>query len=318
MLRETLPGMALSVVTPAPLGQGPWRAVRLAVCVAIAAAALGWGADATAGRWVATSTPGAAPTIMIRSPVNGGSYERGSRVLARYRCLAGSVTGTIVRCNGSVSIGHSLDTRSVGTKSFTVRATYRNGQTVTRTVHYTVWVYVNPLRTVADLHPSRIDMGVDYSGSGPILAIGRAKIITAGYVPGPEPCWGRTCAPAPGAWIAYRLLDGPFTGKYVYIVENITIKVRAGTVVAAGQSLAVLHDSSPNLEIGWAAGRRAETLAVARGHECSCTDPGGWSSIEGRNFNGFLVRLGAPSGYVTSIPRNQHMPRGWPRLPSRR
>jgi hypothetical protein len=157
-------------------------------------------------------------------------------------------------------------------------------------------------------------MGVDYSGSGPILAIGEAKVVAARYVPGPESCWGKTCAPAPGGWVVYRLLDGPFVGRYVYAVENITVKVKPGQIVRQGQMIAVLHQGSPNLEIGWAAGREAETLAVARHHRCACIDPGGWSSIEGRNFNDLLVWLGAPSGYLQETP-SQTMPRGWPTLP---
>ena len=175
--------------------------------------------------------------------------------------------------------------------------------------------YVNPLRRVANLRPSRIDMGVDYSGSGPILALGRAKVVLASdRLAGPESCWGRTCVPPPGDMIVYRLLDGPFAGKFVYVVENITIKVKAGQTVRAGATVAILHDASPNLEVGWASGHGPETLAAARGHQCSCRDPGGWSSIEGRNFNALLVSLCAPSGYVTSAP-GQRMPRGWPKLP---
>jgi hypothetical protein len=141
-------------------------------------------------------------------------------------------------------------------------------------------------------------------------------VITAGYFPGPKRCWGRTCAPAPGGWVAYRLRGGPFKGKYVYAVENITVRVKAGQIVRRGQTIATLHQGSPNLEIGWAAGHAAETLAVARHHQCACTDPGGWSSIEGRNFNRFLEWLGAPPGQLQQAPR-QHMPRGWPRLPRR-
>jgi hypothetical protein len=179
----------------------------------------------------------------------------------------------------------------------------------------TAWTYVNPVRDVANLVPSRIDMGVDYWGSGPILAIGDAKVVAARYIPGPESCWGKTCAPAPGAWVVYRLLDGPFAGKYVYIVENLTIDVKAGQLVRAGQRIAVLHPAQPHLEIGWAAGYSDETLAAADHHQCSCVDPGGWSSVEGRNFNGLLVRLGAPPGYLQQSPA-QSMPRGWPRLRS--
>jgi hypothetical protein len=179
--------------------------------------------------------------------------------------------------------------------------------------------YVNPLRAVAHLQASRIDMGVDYSGSGPILALGEGRVTMArDHDSGPVSCWGRTCAPAPGGIVVYRLLDGRFAGKYIYAVENITVSVKAGQTVRAGEKIATLHPASPNLEIGWASGHGAETLAVARGHQCTCGDPGGWSSIEGRNFDALLVWLGAPSGYLTTIPPGQHMPRGWPALPAHR
>jgi hypothetical protein len=248
--------------------------------------------------------------ITIATPRDGASYERGSRIIASFDCSE--------PCNAPVASGQAIDTTSLGTKSFTVSATDTTGNTVANTVHYAVWAYVNPLGAIARLQASRIDMGVDYSGSGPILALGRAKVVLAtDRLAGPESCWGRTCVPAPGDIIVYRLLNGPFAGKYVYVVENITINVKAGQTVRAGEKIATLHQGSPNLEIGWASGRGAETLAVARGHQCACSDPGGWSSIEGRNFDGLLVWLGAPSGYLTTTP-NQHMPRGWPRLPKRK
>jgi hypothetical protein len=189
----------------------------------------------------------------------------------------------------------------------------------TPTSTHTAWKYVNPLREVANLEPSRIDMGVDYSGSGPILAIGRAKVVLAtDKLAGPESCWGKTCVPPPGDMIVYRLLVGPFAGKYVYVVEHITISVKAGETVMAGEKIATLHEGSPNLEMGWATGHGAQTLAVARGHQGRGSDPGGWSSIEGRNFNNLMLWLGAPSGYATTIPANQQMPSGWPLLPGRR
>jgi len=95
------------------------------------------------------------------------------------------------------------------------------------------------------------------------------------------------------------------------------VNVKAGQTVSAGQRLAILHPASPNLEMGWASGRGAQTLAAADRHQCACVDPGGWSSVEGRNFDALLVWLGAPGGYLTTIPPNQHMPRDWPRLPPR-
>lgn len=288
----------------------------LAAAVAVGVVMLGGVSAASAGRLNSSVAAGAIPRIKFLSPRNGASYQRKARILARFRCTESGTASAITSCDGTVRPGDPIDTGSVGTKSFTVTATDTSGNRVRQTVRYSVWAYINPLRAVVGLRRSRIDMGVDYSGSGPIVAIGRAKVITAGYFPGPESCWGRTCAPAPGGWVDYRLLDGPFEGKFVYAVENITVSVKAGQTVRPGQTIAVLHHRAPNLEIGWAAGHGVETLAVARHHQCTCTDPGGWSSIEGRNFNSFLVWLGAPSGYLQQTPR-QHMPRGWPRLPRR-
>jgi hypothetical protein len=260
----------------------------------------------------------AAPTITIISPRNGASYQRGSRIVARFSCRAATPAARIASCLGDVPRGHPLNSSSAGEKRFTVTATDTSGNTVTQTVSYTVWTYVNPVRAVAGLQASRIDMGVDYSGSGPIAALGRAKIILAtDRLAGPEGCWGKTCVPPPGDMIVYRLLEGPFVDKYVYVVEHITITVKAGQTIRAGETVAILHQGSPNLELGWASGYGAYTLAAARRHQCSCTDPGGWSSVEGRDFNDLMVWLGAPSGYVTSTAPNQHMPGGWPALPRR-
>lgn len=277
-------------------------------------------ARATGAESLKLGHPAAAiPTITITSPRDGASYQRGARIVARFHCREDGTTGPIAGCRGTVATGHAIGTRSDGTESFTVTATDISGNTVTRTVHYTVWEYANPLREVGNLQPSRIDMGVDYSGSGPILALGRAKVVIAtDKLAGPESCWGRTCVPPPGDMIVYRLLDGPFAGKYVYVCEHITIGIKAGQTVKAGEKIATLHQGSPNLELGWASGRGVQTLAVARGHQGRGLDPGGWSSIEGRNFNSLMVWVGAPSGYVTTSPSDQQMPPGWPALPARR
>jgi hypothetical protein len=263
--------------------------------------------------------PMAKPAIMISSPAPGRSYQRRSRAIARYRCAEHGAGVAIVSCKGTVAPGRALDTAHNGLHSFTVIAIDAAGRKLAETVRYRVWSYANPLAEISGLEPSRIDMGVDYVGAGPILAIGRAKVLQAtDRTTGPESCWGKTCSPAPGDWIVYRLLDGPFAHKFVYVVENITILVKPGQLVRAGQQIAILHEGSPNLELGWAAGRPtgAWTLAAWRGPQCACADPGGWSSIEGRNFNTLLTWLGAPSGSLTTVPSGQRMPRGWPTLPA--
>jgi hypothetical protein len=258
----------------------------------------------------------ALPEITILQPSNRGSYEHRSRVPARFICSEGGITSAIARCRATVGAGHAINTRSVGTKLFRVVAVDKAGHRSVKTIRYDVWAYVNPLSQVSGLGPYRIDMGVDFSGSGPLLALGDARITFASnHDDGPPSCWGITCWPGGGA-VVYRLLNGPFAGKYVYYAERVTATVRVGQTVRAGQQVAIEHLGSPNIEIGWGSGRGPETLSIAYGHQAS-GDPGGWSAIEGRNFNSLLVRLGAPSGFLQPGVPSQSMPRGWPALPGR-
>ncbi|MBV8941310.1 MAG: hypothetical protein JO240_06235, partial [Solirubrobacterales bacterium] len=249
----------------------------------------------------------AGPSVRIVSPRPGGLYGLWSRVIARFSCTEGGTSGSIATCIGTVADGQAIDTRSSGTETFTVTATDTAGNTVTKSVNYTVLPYTNPLRFVRRLAPGRIDQGVDYAGSGPIRALGRGTVIKA---TNKDPGW-------PGhGWLLYQLARGPFAGKYVYVSENITVSVKAGQTVTTGEKIATLHDAYPNMETGWASGIRDTTLANADGHLCPCADPGGWSTIEGRNFGHLLVVLGARSGYLQPDPPKQRMPPGWPRLSS--
>lgn len=253
------------------------------------------------------------PTITISSPRTGASYQRGSRIVAQYRCSEAGQSSAIASCQGTVARGDPINTRSVGLEHFTVTATDTAGHQTVKTVHYTVWAYTDPLTSINGLQTGRIDMGVDYSGSGSILALGSGKVVRASnHDSGPSSCWGRTCWPG-GGIVIYRLSAGPFAGKYVYVAENITVHVKEGQHVIAGQAIATLHNAYPNMETGWASGTASETLAIADHHQCTCGDPGGWSAIEGRNFNQLLMALGAPSGNLQPNPPAQRMPAGWPR-----
>jgi hypothetical protein len=257
----------------------------------------------------------AIPRITMIAPFQGASYERGSRIIARFRCDEGGVTSTVATCTGSVARGRAIGTGRLGTVRFVVTAIDKNGTRRRTTVRYDVWIYLNPVREVSGLTPRRIDLGVDYAGTGPLLAIGRARVTTASDTDsGPSSCWAISCWPG-GGIVVMRLLDGPFAGKYVYVAEHITVSVRVGQTVSAGQQIATLYAGYPWSETGWAAGPGPEALARADGHWChTCPDVGDWSTIEGRNMNALLVRLGAPSGLFQPIP-NQSMPPGWPTWP---
>lgn len=175
--------------------------------------------------------------------------------------------------------------------------------------------YINPLRAASKLESGRIDMGVDYAGSGPVLALGDGRItFESNTDSGPSSCYGTTCWPV-GGIVVYRLSDGPFAGKYVYVAENITVHVSFGQIVRAGQQIATMHDRYPDVETGWASGNGPETLAIADRHQCTCGDPGGWSTIEGRNFDRLMISLGAPSGDLQPNVPTQTLPAGWPEIP---
>jgi hypothetical protein len=159
-------------------------------------------------------------------------------------------------------------------------------------------------------------MGIDFAGSGPVRALGDGRVTVASdHDLGPPSCYGRTCWPV-GGIVVYQLSDGPFVGRYVYVAENITVDVKPGQTVKIGQRIATAVDAYPYVETGWASGKGPETLAIADGHECPCGDPGGWSTVEGRNFGHLLAVLGAPSaGLLPNVPA-QSMPRGWPSIAS--
>jgi hypothetical protein len=147
--------------------------------------------------------------------------------------------------------------------------------------------YVNPLAQIANLQPKRIDQGVDYSGSGPLLALGSGTIRLTSEAGWPG-----------GAFIALQLDSGLLRGQIVYYAENVSPTASVGQRVNAGDVVGILHDAYPNLEIGWAGGgalggNLGDTLARANG---AVDGVGGVSTAVGVSFNQLLVSLGAPGG----------------------
>jgi len=147
-------------------------------------------------------------------------------------------------------------------------------------------------------------MGVDYAGSGPLLAIGDGQIGNV-YNSG----W-----PA-GVYITLTLSSGPYAGKIVYYAENIQSAVTVGQRVSAGDTIGTLINASPNLEIGWSADTLGTTLAKSLNQEYPWGDPGAWESAGGASMSRFLQSLGAPGGVggspIGGGPHGQNPP-GYP------
>jgi murein DD-endopeptidase MepM/ murein hydrolase activator NlpD len=100
--------------------------------------------------------------------------------------------------------------------------------------------YVNPFALSGELVTGRIDQGVDFTGSGPIVAIGKALVLQVG-----APGW-----PEEGG-VLYQLLDGPLKGQSIFVYEGVDATVEAGQIVEAGQQIATFRPGG-SIETGLA------------------------------------------------------------------
>ncbi len=145
----------------------------------------------------------------------------------------------------------------------------------------------------------RIDQGVDYVGTGPINAIGNARILRVG-----APGWPNGGAGPAGQGVLYKLLDGPQAGQIIFVYEGVRPTVKAGDEVVAGQQIATFYPGS-SIEIGFA---DASGVPLAHDHysEGKVT---GWGS----RMNAFLSSVGAP-GKLSPQFAQMLQPQEWSRV----
>ncbi len=157
--------------------------------------------------------------------------------------------------------------------------------------------YANPLRAVGGLSPERIDQGVDYSGFGPIYAIGDGVVLSTSVAGWPG-----------GTFISYRLTDGPAAGLVVYAAEDIEPLVQVGQAVTPATVLGTVYEGPDGIETGWSdpAGQ-GWTMAHDYGQFS-----GGNSTAFGANFSQLLQSLGAPGGILQNSPPTGALPAGLP------
>jgi murein DD-endopeptidase MepM/ murein hydrolase activator NlpD len=168
---------------------------------------------------------------------------------------------------------------------------------VTITFNSTPGSYSDPLRGINALTPERIDQGVDYSGYGPIYAIGDGVVLStvnAGW-PG-------------GTFISYRLSDGPASSLVVYAAEDIDPLVAVGQSVSSGTVLGTMYEGPDGIETGWAdPSGDGNSMANDAGQFS-----GSNSTAFGANFSQLLASLGAPPGIAQNDPPTGSLPSGWP------
>lgn len=132
--------------------------------------------------------------------------------------------------------------------------------------------YVNPFPDGAVR--SRTDQGVDFTGSGSIVAIGAAKILTTGAPGWPE-----------GGGVLYELLDGARAGQCIFVYEGVDASVNGGQKVGAGDQIATFRRGG-SIEIGF-----ADKSGIPLSHNEYVE---GKETKSGKEMAGFLTSIGAP------------------------
>jgi hypothetical protein len=162
--------------------------------------------------------------------------------------------------------------------------------------------YYNPLRGISGLVLERIDMGVDFSGSGPIYPLGYAVITSA---TGEADGWPG------GGWITYQLTNGPDAGLMVYVAEDVVPTVLPGTRVTPSTVIGEMFDGSDGIETGWAQPDAAQTeLAEAAAPEAGGV--GSFPTAIGTNFDELLQSLGVPAAPNFGQPVSGDVPANYP------
>lgn len=167
--------------------------------------------------------------------------------------------------------------------------------------------YKNPLRDVKNLVAKRIDQGVDYGGSGPVHPIGNGTIVNLKNDGWPG-----------GAFIVYKLKDGPAAGKFVFFAENCppVSSLNIGDAVTPDDVICNMIDADPHIETGWADGSgNPGSLGDALAHDVwgKSVDDTQHYTAYGQNFSQLLVKLGAPAGTKEAGSQKLgSLPSGWP------
>ena len=131
--------------------------------------------------------------------------------------------------------------------------------------------YVSPFLNAT---AGRIDQGVDFTGIGPIAAVGDARILQTGAPGWPE-----------GGGVLYQLLDGPRAGQIVFVYEGVEATVQAGDRVSAGQRIGTFV-AGGSIEMGF-----ADANGVPLSHA---------EYVEGKETRG--VRRWRPSSPASAAP----------------
>ncbi|MGH2974961.1 MAG: lytic murein transglycosylase [Solirubrobacterales bacterium] len=149
--------------------------------------------------------------------------------------------------------------------------------------------YVSPFLSATT---GRIDQGVDFTGTGPIAAIGDAEILKVGAPGWPE-----------GGGVLYKLLGGQRAGQIIFVYEGVEATVHAGQHVSAGDQIATFVPGG-SIEMGF-----ADANGTPLSHDEYVE---GEETQWGKEMASFLDSIGGASGLSASL--GQLSPDKWNRL----
>jgi len=149
--------------------------------------------------------------------------------------------------------------------------------------------YVSPFLSATT---GRVDQGVDFTGSGPILAVGDAEILATGAPGWPE-----------GGGVLYKLLSGQRAGQVIFVYEGVDATVHAGQHVSAGEQIATFRPGG-SIEMGF-----ADAAGVPLGH---AEYSEGKETVWGKEMASFLNSVGGASGLSPNL--GELSPDKWNRL----
>jgi murein DD-endopeptidase MepM/ murein hydrolase activator NlpD len=152
--------------------------------------------------------------------------------------------------------------------------------------------YISPFLSATT---GRIDQGVDFTGTGPIAAVGDAEILATGAPGWPE-----------GGGVLYKLLSGQRAGQVIFVYEGVQATVHAGQHVSAGDQIATFVPGG-SIEMGF-----ADAAGVPLSH---AEYSEGVETVWGREMASFLTGIGGASGLSPSL--GELSPQKWNRLMQR-
>jgi hypothetical protein len=247
------------------------------VLAAAAAVIVSGGAAAAAVTLLPGKSPATPAQHTVANTTAHGSTAGGTSALASNLQLSELVKSS------SAARTHSALSHGAGTTGSATGAVRRRRRH--RKLPAPAPVYLNPLRAVAGLAAQRIDMGVDFGGSGPIYPIGDAVITSA---------TGTSSGWPGGGWITYQLTDGPAAGLVVYVAEDVQPTVTVGENVTPTTEIASMSNGGDGIETGWAMpdSSSAESQLAAAG---GISGGGPFPTAVGINFDELLQALGVPA-----------------------